>query len=278
MLEIVSLFTCFNPLLSPTTIAQFTRIGFALLAMTGRVTMLNISRWTDKGGSYRTVQRFFNTVLPWGEICWLFFKTHLLQPNSEYLMAIDQTTVSKAGKSTYGLDRFFSSIFGKTISGVAFLAISLLNVPQRRSYPMGMEQIVRDKSGTNPSPQNKHPDDSVPQPPKRKRPLGSRNRNKTDVVLTNELKQIQSMVQKRLKRVGRTISLRYLVADGHFGHNNALQMAKQCGVCLISKVAYRCGTLFSVYNSSLWTGQTPGVWRAIQSAADCPSMADFSDH
>jgi putative transposase len=33
----------------------------AVLAMTGRVTMLGISRWTEEGGSYRTVQRFFNT-------------------------------------------------------------------------------------------------------------------------------------------------------------------------------------------------------------------------
>ena len=27
--------------------------------MTGRVTMLGLSRWAEKGGSYRTVQRFF---------------------------------------------------------------------------------------------------------------------------------------------------------------------------------------------------------------------------
>jgi putative transposase len=31
----------------------------AMLAMTGGVTMLGIFRWTEKGGSYRTLQRFF---------------------------------------------------------------------------------------------------------------------------------------------------------------------------------------------------------------------------
>ena len=82
MAEIISLFTGLNPLLSTTTIAQFTRIGFALLAITERVTMLNISRWTAKGGSYRTIQRFFNTVIPWAQVCALFFKTHLLQHDS----------------------------------------------------------------------------------------------------------------------------------------------------------------------------------------------------
>jgi hypothetical protein len=30
----------------------------AMLAMAGRVTILGLSRWTEKGGSYRTVQRF----------------------------------------------------------------------------------------------------------------------------------------------------------------------------------------------------------------------------
>jgi len=56
---------------------QLSRIVAAMLAMTGRVTMVGISRWADTGGSYRTVQRLFNTVLPWGQMVWLFFGTHL---------------------------------------------------------------------------------------------------------------------------------------------------------------------------------------------------------
>jgi len=62
-----------------TTIRQFSTIALAILAMTGRVTMLGISRWTAKGGSYRTVQRFFATTLPWAALLWLFFRTHLFR-------------------------------------------------------------------------------------------------------------------------------------------------------------------------------------------------------
>ncbi len=51
--------------LKKTTLRQMSRINPALLAMTGRITMRGISRWTEKGGSYRTVQRFFHTVQPW---------------------------------------------------------------------------------------------------------------------------------------------------------------------------------------------------------------------
>ena len=63
MSEIVSLFTVFSPHLSATTLRQFCEIVFAVFALPGGVTMRNISRWTSKGGSYRTIQRFYNTLL-----------------------------------------------------------------------------------------------------------------------------------------------------------------------------------------------------------------------
>ena len=64
MSKIIALFSVLIPHLSATTTRQLSQVVLAL-AMTGRVTMLNISRWTGQGGSYRTVQRFFNTVIPW---------------------------------------------------------------------------------------------------------------------------------------------------------------------------------------------------------------------
>ena len=81
-------------------------------------------------------------------------------------------------------------------------------------------------------------DASETPPPKRKRgrPKGSRNRNKTQVVLSDTLKQIQTMVKALLARIQGLIRLRYLVLDGYFGHNSALQMSKQCGLHLISKL------------------------------------------
>ena len=41
------------------TLRQLTIVCTSMLSMTGRVTMLGISRWAGKGGSYRTIQRFF---------------------------------------------------------------------------------------------------------------------------------------------------------------------------------------------------------------------------
>ena len=150
MSEIVSLFTVFSPHLSAAALRQFCEIVFAVLAMTGGVTMRNISRWTSKGGSYRTIQRFYNTLLPWGTLCWEFFRAHLFDPESVYLLAGDESIVPKSGDETYGLSRFFASTYGKTIRGLAFFVVSIISVNKRRSYPMLIEQIVRDEASATP--------------------------------------------------------------------------------------------------------------------------------
>ena len=69
---------------------QLNQIIMAMLAMSGRVTMLGISRWTGIGGSYRTMLRFFHTVIPWTTLFWLFFRKHLFQVNEVYLLAGDE--------------------------------------------------------------------------------------------------------------------------------------------------------------------------------------------
>jgi hypothetical protein len=81
-----------------------------MLVMTGRVTMLGISRWAGKGGSYRTIQRFFATVIPWTMLFWVFFRQHVYGPGEVYLLVGDEGVVTKAGKITYGLDRCFGCI------------------------------------------------------------------------------------------------------------------------------------------------------------------------
>ena len=238
MQEIIALLTVFATHLSATTIRQLSLIIFAMLAMTGRVTMLNISRWTSKGGSYRTVQRFFNTVLPWTTLFWVFFRTHLFDLESDYILVADETVKPKSGKNTYGLSRFFSSIHGKPIPSLSFLSVSIVSIKKRRSYPMAIEQTIRDDTSSEPAtsaPKQQGTTETTTKRP-RGRPKGSRNRNKADVVLTGILKQLQTLLMSILPQIKALIQLRYLVLDGYFGHNNALQMTKQSGLHLISKL------------------------------------------
>src|SRR5258705_14002923 len=113
MPDIMLVVACLSQCLNPTTLRQLSRVTEAMLVMTGRVTMLGIARWAGTGGSYRTVQRFFAQALPWAALFWAFFRQHLHCPNEVYLVAGDEVMVTKAGKSTHGLDRFFASLYGK---------------------------------------------------------------------------------------------------------------------------------------------------------------------
>jgi putative transposase len=126
-MDILALLQCLHPTLSLTTVRQFSRIVTALLAMTGRVTMLGLARWTGEGGSYRTVQRWFYTTLPWATLFSLFFRTHLFHPGETYLWAGDEVVVPKAGKHTFGLDRFFSSVLKRMLPSVSFFALSVIS-------------------------------------------------------------------------------------------------------------------------------------------------------
>jgi len=205
-----------------------------MLAMSGRVTMLGISRWAGVGGSYRTMLRFFHTVIPWATLFWLFFRKHLFRANEVYLLAGDEVVVSKSGKKTYGLDRFFSSLASKPILGLSFFTLSLVSVEQRHSFPIQIEQVIKsdvEKSSSLPPPEVKPQEKR-----KRGRPKGSKNKNKTEVILTSELLLIQKMINSLLKLLGDFIPLTYLVLDGHFGNNNALQMARQVNLHIISKL------------------------------------------
>jgi len=249
MIDIVAIFPCLCPHLNATTVRQLSRIIFALLAMTGRVTMLGLSRWAGKGGSYRTVQRFFYTAIPWGIVLWVFFRHHLFDPQDRYISAGDECVVTKSGKKTYGLDRFFSSLYGKPIPGLSFFTLSLISTKNRHSYPMMVEQMVRsevektatrDKKASNKTSKDK----KKAKKGKPGRPQGSKNQNKTAVTLNPELLRIQAMMHKLLHVIGALIPLRHMVLDGHFGNHPAFHMVRSCGLQVISKLRHDAALYF----------------------------------
>ena len=115
---------------------QMSRVILAMLAMTGQVTMLELARWAGKGGSYRTIQRFYNTDFPWAQVLWQFFSQRLLCKEEVYILAGDESVIGKAGKKTYGLDQFFSGLQQKVIPSLSFFVVSLVSVNQRHAYSM----------------------------------------------------------------------------------------------------------------------------------------------
>ena len=248
MTDIIALLACLDQLVDKTTVRQLNRIMVAMLTMTGRVTMLGISRWTEKGGSYRTIQRLFGKSLPWLQMSWLFVRHHLLNSGDEYLLAGDETVVTKAGKQTYGLDRFFSSIYGKPVPGLAFFALSLVSVQARKSYPLLVEQRVRseaEKEAVRRKKRRKQKKAKKDARGKPGRPKGSKSKDKTQVEWTPELRFVQGLLQRVMTLVTGFCSVSYLVLDGHFGNNNALQMVVQAtSLHLVSKLRNNAALYF----------------------------------
>ena len=218
----------------------------AMLSMTGRLTMLGISRWTGKGGSYRTVQRFFNESIPWAQVFGKFFVQHLFDPKDEYFLVGDESVITKSGRVTHGLDYFFSGLHNKVVKSIAIFTLSLVSVSARQAYPLRTEQVVRSEAEKATAKAKKKQIQKDPKQSQRKpgRPKGSKNKDKTQVPLTEELKRIRKMVQEQLEMCKDLLPIVHLVLDGHFGNNHALQMTRQCGLHLISKLRYDAALYF----------------------------------
>ena len=232
--------------LSKTTLRQMGRIVTAMLSMTGRITMLGLSRWTEEGGSYRTIQRFYTTAIPWAQLFWQFFCQNLFHKDGVYLLAGDECVVSKAGKKTYGLDHFFSGLQQKVIPSLSFFVISLVSVEQRHSYPLCVEQTVRSAEEKAACKAKKEAQKAKAARPKGKpgRPKGSKNKNKAEIDLNPELIRIQKMLEALLVQISSVLRPTYLALDGHFGNYPAYHMVRQTGLHIISKLRWDAALCF----------------------------------
>jgi putative transposase len=246
------------------TLRQLTIVCTSMLSMTGRVTMLGISRWAGKGGSYRTIQRFFQKTICWEKLNWITAQKQINKMDV-VIFAGDATTITKSGKCTSGIGRFFSSIYSKTVKGLSFQCISLINVTTKSSWPLLVEQILpKEKCETN-----KTKDKAVVKRGKG-RPKGSKNKNKAVVELKAEMIQLKGMISKIKALISNVVAPVYFVYDGALGNNAGAQMVIQSGLHLISKLKY---------NSALflpWEGEYSGKGapRKYGSQLNCRSIDD----
>jgi putative transposase len=189
--------------------------------MQGRITMLGISRWSEEY-SYKTIERFFDKKIDWLSLKWKMIKSMI---GKEVILVADETTVSKAGKSTYGIGYFYSGLQNRSIKGIQFLSFSIIDVESRRAYPLLTKQLKQKKR------------EKSEEKPKRKRgrPKGSKNKNSSKL----RLKGLYRVVNWYLKVIIKAIKLpqlRYFVYDGAFGNNVGIQSVKRADLHLISKL------------------------------------------
>jgi DDE superfamily endonuclease len=233
MTEILALLQNLAPVVSATILQQMSHVIYGMLISNGRITMLEIARWTEAGGSYRTIQRLYHTPLLWVQIQWIFFTSQLQKPEHEYIAAGDEVVFGKAGKETHGLGRFFSSLQNRVIPGLSFFTFSVIDVQERQSYPIQAAQMVKAKEKNNQKAKKK-----TVKKEKRPvgRPKGSQNKKSEKPALSPELLRIQPVLQAFLAVLKGVLAVQYLVLDGHFGNYPSAWIVLQTGLHFVSKL------------------------------------------
>jgi len=233
MTEIVALLQTIAPVVSVTVLRQMSHVIYGMLTSNGRITMLELSRWTEQGGSYRTIQRLYHRSLLWLQIQWIFFTSRFQVSDREYLLAGDEVVFGKAGKETYGLGRFFSSLQNRVIAGLSFFVFSVIDVQERQSYPIQVVQMIKEQKTLEKKAKE------TPSKNKRRlvgRPKGSKNKKNEPPMLSPELLRIQPVLQAFLVVLRGVLAVRYLVMDGHFGNYPSAWMVLQTGLQYVSKL------------------------------------------
>ena len=249
MSEIVALLQSIAPVISHTVLQQMSQVIYGLLISNGRITMLEISRWTEGGGSYRTIQRWYHSQLIWLQIMWIFFTNQLWKPGHEYIAAGDEVVFGKAGKETHGVGYFFSGLQQRVIPGLSFFVFSVIDVEERQSYPIQVVQMVK-PAGEKKEKKKEKPAKAEKRPVGR--PKGSKNKKDVKPTLGSELLRIQLVLQAFLGVLAGVLSIHYLVMDGHFGNYPSAWMVLQTGLHFVSKLRWDA----ALYEP--FTGRYPG--------------------
>jgi putative transposase len=208
--------------------------------------MLGISRWIERY-SYKTVERFFDKKIEWLSIKWQMIKGEI---GKEVILVADESTVSKSGKSTYGLGYFYSGLQNRAIKGISFLSFSLVDVESQRAYPLLTKHLKREKGK------------KVKSEPKKRvgRPKGSKNKNSEKVRLKG-LFRIVGWYLRVIQKVIKIPTLRYFVYDGAFGNNAGVQTAKRANLYLISKLKKNSSLYFKFKGEQKSRGRKRIYWR-----------------
>jgi len=230
---ITELLSVLNGQFSTTNLQHFAIIIESILGLSNSVTTLSVSRFSSL--SYRTVQRFYALKeVKWQVVNILLFKL-VYQKDRQYLLAADETVKAKAGKRTYGIGLFYSSLAKSVIKSVSFLVISIIDVESETSYVLGSQQLIgtlkrKDKEEVS------SPKEASSKKPKG-RPKGAKNKPKTEPQSGSYqiLKCLLCLITSSLKSLLPDLKCLHLVLDGFYGHEDYLLLALEYQLQIISK-------------------------------------------
>lgn len=238
MPNLLEILLVLQPEVSTANIVKLSQIITSILRLSVPVTTTAIGRFGDL--STRTVERFYaQEPLHWTLIRILLFKAFLFDPMVVYLLVLDETTEKKAGKSSYGLGSFYSSLAGKAIASVSFLGASVVNTKTGKSHFLSLTQLIKTPKPEAPIDANK-PEKAANITEKRKkgRPKGSKNKPYTEPesLSFQTFKNAVDNLLTPLVKLCLGLRMPYLVLDGLYGNQHYLKYSQTKGLKMISKL------------------------------------------
>ena len=109
-----------------------------IYSIQGRLTFENLARYSKFNES--TFRRNFKKFFDWLDFNWQLLLWGGLDFSNPVIGAIDCSYLPKAGKATYGLDRFFSSVAGKAKKGLETSLLSLIDTVSGTAWALDVKQ------------------------------------------------------------------------------------------------------------------------------------------
>jgi hypothetical protein len=164
-------------------------------SLKGRYCFRNISRWASF--CEHTVSRNFAKKFDFYLFGQQFVDTFL--QDRKLIAVVDCSFVTKAGKATFGLDKFFSSTVKKAFKGLELSLIGLVDIETREAFSLHIRQT---KAG-----------------------LGEEE-NRVDYYL-EQMEEVKDYLQKKVE---------YFVADGFYGKKKVVDKITGLDFSFISKL------------------------------------------
>ena len=186
-----------------------------LLMLPGHATFRNMSRYSPY--HERTFARWYDTNLDWVALNKAAI-IEIVPADHEQALIIDASFVSKSGKHTYGLDRFWNGSHSRAEKGLEISALAWLDLTEKCAYGLSVEQ-------TPPSPEPSASESSASE--SSASDISAPETTRMDVYLDQ---------LRRVVKAHDLTWLRYLLMDGAYSKQNFVDGVRDLGLHPIGKL------------------------------------------
>lgn len=245
---------CLQNSMTKANIRIFLSLVVSFLCVRYEITTRGLSRYCSY--SLRHIFRFLSKPQDWLKIRVHLFKTFFYSSVNVYLVAVDEVVEGKSGKHTFGLGKYYSSCAQKSIKGVCFFALSLINVSTKTSHLLDILQVIYNEEDKQRIAENKEKIKAGKARTKAGKNLPKGRKTNASKAIEGVLapkenltasfrvfKKLFSGVLILLKDLMPEIKISYLVADSAYSGIDYLKTAAIYGCKLISKLK-SCAVLY----------------------------------